>query len=1523
MAQSSNELNKELARLQSITRKLERKLLRSEKNRSRLEEQKEKDSVFLHSVLDEALETQRLLEESEKEAKDANRAKGEFLANISHEIRTPINAMLGMTEILQQGRLSAEQRQLVEAAAEAGQGLLTLISSILDFSKAEAGKIELEQTSFELRSVVESIVAVFGEKASQKGLSLGALFEGDVPGTCVADASRLRQVLMNLLSNALKFTEEGSVKVRVSVQKEPGGKNLLRFAVEDTGIGVPEDAREILFKPFRQADGSTTREYGGTGLGLSICKDLVELMGGSIHLESSSGKGSVFVATVGVEVKGWEVSALGAGPPRYALVVDSDPVSSEVLYHQLKSMGFEVAVADSPDDVHTIYTDALEHDAFIEAVFVDLDGGEDAARNALKVVDRCAGRRRPLVGLVSSVGRECSASMLAAAGHAPVFNKPTRSQELRFFLEQQGSLASNGAQEVPVALNKAIQVAAPRESLVEQKAAAEKAPPAGNSAHKEGRSAGQSLQKNGDGKILRLKGTVLLVEDNPVNQMVARGMLGKLGCTVHIASNGREGWEAWSGGDFDLVLMDCQMPVWDGYRCTTEIRRSEEEEGRSRTPIVALTANAMAGDREKCLQTGMDDYLSKPFSLSQLQFVLLDWLEAEEAEEKIEEQVPDAALNEDIFDMEVVRGLIKIDDNDMGFVRVLSSWIDSSRDLIKQLETAIHHHDNKGVQARAHTLKSCSGSVGVVKVFQICQTLEQLGRIGVLQAAPHLMGELKEAWEAAHGEAIRYLEGKDPVQEEAPKQVDGVPVLVVDDDNTIRQLVRAALTPMGCRIIEASSGEEALEIFEQVDPSLVLLDVFMDGLNGFEVCQELRLLTQDLPIIIMTGMEDLKAIEQAYNAGATDFVVKPFNLHVIQNRVRYMLRLFESNERLRNSEARLAAAYRLAGLGDWWMDLNTGMVSVSEEALHVLNLDPEKHDLPMKALRRFVHPEDKKELAHIVDTLKRGRNHYGVRYRLALPNGERIIYEQAQLNRDSSGVILGVLGTVMDVTEQVQAQERIHTLAYYDGVTNLPNRALFIDCLESSLEQARVADHMLGVCFVDLDRFKRINDTLGHSVGDHLLQCVSERIEEALSSQGRAPVMVSPGRLVEDGSVLARFGGDEFVLLLPRVEDRAEVEHLAAFLLESLNRPFFIEGHEFVVTASIGMTLFPDDGQDVETLLKEADLAMFQVKAQGGNGFRYFTLPKGLSGEARLTMETELRKALDRGEFEVFYQPKMDAQTWEMIGAEALIRWRHPEHGLVSPADFIPLAEETGLIVPIGEWVLRTACKHTRGWLDNGLEIGRVAVNLSRKQFGQSDLVDMVRDALREANLEPEHLELEVTESMVMSNVDEAVAIMKQLQDMGVALSIDDFGTGHSSLTYLRRFPINSLKIDRSFIQTIEEQGDDKIIVSTIVALGKALRLSVVAEGVETTRQLGFLCRTGCDEIQGYLISPPLAYANFSAFIEAQMMQHRSHLPPTMLQNSHSMSSMFSRQRSERDSGAPRSWEGHHQLVSFSKFSKS
>ncbi len=459
-----------------------------------------------------------------------------------------------------------------------------------------------------------------------------------------------------------------------------------------------------------------------------------------------------------------------------------------------------------------------------------------------------------------------------------------------------------------------------------------------------------------------------------------------------------------------------------------------------------------------------------------------------------------------------------------------------------------------------------------------------------------------------------------------------------------------------------------------------------------------------------------------------------------------------------------------------------------------------------------------------------------------------MLYYKATFTR-ADGAPAGLIGMLVDITQHKdaqhaleQSQDRLNFLAYYDNLTGLPNRTLLMERMQQAMLESRRMERLVAILFLDLDRFKFINDTLGHDIGDALLKMAAERLSA----------------LLRPGDTVSRYGGDEFTLVLANVAHADDVTRIAQKILERFSHPFRIGGRDLFITSSIGITLYPLDDGSAENLLKNADAAMYHAKEHGRNTFQFYTAEMNVRAARRLSLETGLRHALERNELSLHYQPQIDLKSGNLYGMEALLRWQSPEFGSVSPVEFIPLAEETNLIQPIGEWVLRTACTQTRVWHEAGFHGLRIGVNISARQFQQQNLAQLIRQALTDSGLKPQHLDLELTESMLMHDMERTVSTLTELDALGITVSIDDFGTGYSSLSYLKRFPIDVLKIDRSFVRDITTDTDDAAITTAIIAMAHSLEIKVVAEGVETLEQQEFLKLHGCDAMQGYYFSKPL-----------------------------------------------------------------
>src|ERR1017187_7011306 len=555
-------------------------------------------------------------------------------------------------------------------------------------------------------------------------------------------------------------------------------------------------------------------------------------------------------------------------------------------------------------------------------------------------------------------------------------------------------------------------------------------------------------------------------------------------------------------------------------------------------------------------------------------------------------------------------------------------------------------------------------------------------------------------------------------------------------------------------------------------------------------------------------------------------------------------RQLAEQQALRQAEEKYRAIFEEAVVGILQITPEGRPLSVNRALAEMHGYDSPKHllaEVSNVALQLFVDPNRMDELRQMLEEKGTVRGAEIEVYRR--DRTKKWVLMSLRAVRDIDGNTVLNEGIVEDISDRKVAEEQVQFLAYYDALTGLPNRSLLRDRLSQALASARRRKDKVALLFLDLDRFKNINDSLGHSVGDLFLQNVAERLKTWAREQ----------------DTVARAGGDEFVIVLTAVKDASDAAVAARRLMDTITAEFVVQGHSLGISCSIGISIFPEHGTDGEILIKNADAAMYCAKESGHNNFRFYTKDMNAQAVERLTLENSLRLALDKKELFLMYQPQMEIATGRIIGLEALLRWQHPELGLVPPDKFIRIAENSGLIMPIGEWVLRTACSQTRKWQDEGLLAVPVAVNVSAVQFRQADFCERIGRVLSETGLASQYLELELTESLLLSNADTRFSVLQDLRAMGLKLAIDDFGTGYSSLSYLKHLPVSKLKIDRSFIRDVAVNPDDAAITTAIISMAKTLNLKVIAEGVEDEAQMSFLRAHQCDEIQGYYFSRPLA----------------------------------------------------------------
>lgn len=1227
-----------------------------------------------NTMMDVLEKREKELEQARDNAVENARLKGEFVANVTHELRTPMNAVLGMLDLLRESNLSPRNKEYVGVASSSGESLLGLIDDILDFSKIDAGKIVVNTAQLDLKELIEDVIRLLASQALSKNVDIGYFIDFDIVGAIPLDRSRVQQVLINLIGNAIKFTESGEVSltVRQNAVAAKSDETELLFEIKDSGIGINEDDQKKIFEAFTQADSSSTREYAGTGLGLTISKQIVELLGGEIGLTSQIGKGSTFWFTLPFTDTTLSItqaqqdtqdsksirallitrSAIIMRFSQKALSLNGVVCSTTTSYREASDLIKQAAREASPFDYLFVDEDNLFlHEAEFKSIFAS---HIDQQLTTIVVLSNPFKRSRV---------REMSFS---------VMEKPLLSSSFPNLIKEnkKPTTTTTGTSRLPLV------TASYRNTRV------------------------------------------LVVDDNTVNQQVAREMLLKLGCKSDSAINGKYALEMVLKTDYDLILMDCNMPVMDGYDSTREIRRLE---GSARIPIIAMTANDNEDEQKKCELAGMSSFLVKPLRLGTLADELSRWLS-----DKNTSLIPVPQSDTDIpvdgaenYDRAFLKELFE-SVGEVGY-RMIEAFIEDTPIYIDSMKNALAEGNAKQVRELAHTVKGSASNFGAHPLTECAKLIEQLAHKDQLtECGVHIVQLVVRFEELRVDLENNILKNVlDDLSDHSPTHS----LLIVDDDRTIRLALKDVFKGKEFETIEASNGRQAIEICRRSIPDVILMDAIMPETGGFQACRAIRELPNcaDIPILIITSLEDEEAIVEAFASGATDYITKPLHFVVLKERV-----------------------------------------------------------------------------SRLIDANKVGK--------------------------------------------------KIKEMAYHDSLTGLPNRARLMQELRVILDRSLLDKKRTAVLFIDLDNFKDINDSLGHNVGDLLLKVVADRLRGC----------------VRETDFIARLGGDEFTVILEDVENNTTVSKVAETICESLNEPFVFLQKKMFVSASIGISIFPEDANDINALLKHADLAMFEAK-KNKNHFIFYRI--GMEDEIshRLEIEQQLRLAIENDELILHYQPQYDIETGKVVAAETLVRWQHPTQGLLGPGKFIPIAEQSDLIIDVTRWVISQSVRQIARWSEKGFAVN-LSVNLSGKDLDSTGLlVDHLNQLANEYQIDTSLLELEITESILMGDPESSRRELLKLKDLGYTLAIDDFGTGYSSLNYLKNLPVDTLKIDQIFIKGITECKEDYAIAKGIIALANSLELNTIAEGVETIEQQELISALGCNIIQGFLISKPLPIELFEA----------------------------------------------------------
>jgi len=693
-------------------------------------------------------------------------------------------------------------------------------------------------------------------------------------------------------------------------------------------------------------------------------------------------------------------------------------------------------------------------------------------------------------------------------------------------------------------------------------------------------------------------------------------------------------------------------------------------------------------------------------------------------------------------------------------------------------------------------------------------------------------------------------------------------ILIVEDQEEIRETLTTLIGLWAKSVESASNGKEGYEAYQKYSPDIIITDIRMPVMSGLEMIRKIKSEQPTFPILITTAFQDPEYLLDAIELKVDGYIVKPIRKKDLKSRLELISKSLLFEEEI---QKRLKAEAEYQDLYDYSAEMH---VSVDARSAKVLkcnqsladNLGYTKEEIVGQEIFNLYHPDCMEDVYKAFHQFVTKGEVHNAQLMLKRKDGSKIdVVLNVTAVRDDEGNILYSRSTWTDITqlknyetklakqnrELIEAKHDLQHQAHHDTLTQLPNRALFLDRLNQAIKHAKRHQKQIAILFMDLDHFKEINDTLGHDAGDKLLISVAQKLESA----------------IRKSDTVARLGGDEFTLILEDIEDSNDIVTITQKILHLMAQPIVIGGDEFYTSFSIGIALYPDDGENAETLLKNADAAMYRVKEEGRNNYQFYTQDMTTRAFERMHLETQLRKAIENHEFELYYQAQLDLSTQKIIGMEALIRWNHPKLGVIPPSKFIPLAEDTGLIIQIDDWVMQEGIAQWVEWMKKGIDPGKLSLNLSQLQLDTPNFIEKITNLINHYRIDPHKIILEVTESQIMKNPKKAINILQALSTLGIELAIDDFGTGYSSLSYLKQLPINKLKIDQSFIHDIPKDLDDMEITRTIIAMSKGLHLDIIAEGVETKQQSKFLNDNGCNEVQGFFYHKPASKSDVEKFL--------------------------------------------------------